>query len=68
MTDNESAAVQPGGEVDVSKLRIKTQVFSRIVGYLTPVDSWNIAKQHEFGVRHKFDDKPDFSMEPDEQL
>jgi ribonucleoside-triphosphate reductase len=64
MTDNESAAVQPGGEVR----RIKCEIYSRVCGYLTPISAWNVGKRQEFSERKYFDAVPDFSMEPDEQL
>jgi len=33
-------------------LRQHCEVFSRIVGYLRPVSSWNDGKQEEFKMRH----------------
>jgi anaerobic ribonucleoside-triphosphate reductase len=33
----------------------KTEVYSRIVGYLRPVDQWNDGKQAEFAIRKTFD-------------
>jgi ribonucleoside-triphosphate reductase len=33
----------------------KTEVYSRVVGYLRPVDQWNEGKQEEFKQRKKFD-------------
>jgi hypothetical protein len=33
----------------------RCEVFSRIVGYMRPVDSWNKAKQHEFDMRKTFE-------------
>ena len=33
----------------------KTEVYSRVVGYLRPVDQWNGGKQAEFGVRSHYD-------------
>lgn len=32
----------------------KTEVYSRVVGYLRPVQSWNKGKQEEFKMRSKF--------------
>ena len=32
----------------------KTEVYSRIVGYLRPVEQWNDGKQSEFADRHSF--------------
>lgn len=36
-------------------LRVPCEVYSRVVGYLRPVDSWNKAKQQEFADRVVFD-------------
>jgi ribonucleoside-triphosphate reductase len=33
----------------------QTEVYSRVVGYLRPVDQWNPGKQEEFKQRKKFD-------------
>ena len=33
----------------------KCEVYSRIVGYLRPVDQWNDGKQAEFNIRKTFD-------------
>ncbi|MCW3994191.1 MAG: ribonucleoside triphosphate reductase, partial [Candidatus Bathyarchaeota archaeon] len=33
----------------------KCEVYSRVVGYLRPVDQWNDGKQAEFAVRRSFD-------------
>ncbi len=32
----------------------KTEVYSRVVGYLRPVQSWNKGKQEEFKMRNNF--------------
>ena len=32
----------------------KCEVYSRVVGYLRPVQSWNKGKQEEFSLRKKF--------------
>ena len=32
-----------------------TEVYSRVVGYLRPVDQWNDGKQAEFAIRRNFD-------------
>lgn len=34
--------------------RQKCEVYSRIVGYIRPVDQWNPGKQSEFGDRMTF--------------
>lgn len=33
----------------------KCDVYSRVVGYIRPVDNWNDAKQSEFSDRVEFD-------------
>ena len=35
--------------------KIPCEVYSRIVGYLRPVQNWNAGKQQEFRERKKFD-------------
>ncbi len=42
----------------------KCTVFSRIVGYLRPVDQWNAGKQEEFKERKLFDSKGKDSIKP----
>ena len=32
-----------------------TEVYSRVVGYLRPVNHWNPAKQEEFGMRKTYE-------------
>lgn len=32
----------------------KCEVYSRVCGYLRPVQSWNKGKKEEFGMRKKF--------------
>jgi len=39
------------------KQRTKCEVYSRVVGYLRPVDQWNIGKQEEFKQRKEFKNK-----------
>ena len=34
--------------------RIPTEVYSRIVGYLRPVQNWNVAKRQEFKDRQVY--------------
>ena len=34
---------------------IKTEVYSRVVGYYRPVDEWNPGKQEEFKERESID-------------
>ena len=37
--------------------RTKTQIYSRVVGYLRPVDQWHKAKQAEFKERKNYNIK-----------
>jgi len=32
-----------------------TEVFSRVVGYMRPIDGWNKGKKEEFKLRKTFD-------------
>jgi len=34
--------------------RTKPEIYSRVVGYLRPVQQWNVGKQAEFGNRKTF--------------
>jgi ribonucleoside-triphosphate reductase len=42
---------------DLEKKRTKCEVYSRVVGYLRPVNQWNRGKQQEFNDRRVFDMK-----------
>jgi len=42
----------------------KCEVYSRVVGYLRPVDQWNDGKQAEFAVRRTFDKSPVIQAAP----
>ena len=47
-------------ELDIEKLKAKRQpceVYSRIVGYLRPVQNWNDGKKAEFADRTEFEVK-----------
>ena len=37
------------------EIKVPCEVYSRIVGYLRPVQAWNAAKQQEFSERATFD-------------
>lgn len=37
------------------KERTRCQVFSRVVGYIRPVDQWNEGKEEEFNDRKTFE-------------
>ena len=41
-----------------SEIKVPTEVYSRIVGYLRPVNNWNTGKQQEFADRKTFDGAP----------
>ncbi len=45
----------PGEVHNCPKCGAITEVYSRVVGYLRPVDQWNPGKQEEFKQRKKFD-------------
>ena len=38
----------------MTKLRVPCEVYSRIVGYLRPVQNWNAGKQREFEEREMY--------------
>lgn len=40
-----------------TKQRTRCEVYSRVVGYLRPVDQWNVGKQEEFKQRKEFKPK-----------
>lgn len=42
-------------EEEVEKKRTECEVYSRVVGYLRPVQQWNRGKQQEFSDRKTFD-------------
>ena len=42
---------------ELESLRTKTEVYSRIVGYVRPISEWNDAKQAEFKDRKVFNGK-----------
>ena len=44
---NETRATKPE--------RQRCEVYSRVVGYLRPVDQWNKGKKEEFGMRKTYD-------------
>ncbi|QTL96574.1 hypothetical protein GM661_00605 [Iocasia frigidifontis] len=35
--------------------RQKCEIYSRVVGFLTPVSQWNIGKKEEFKDRREYD-------------
>ena len=40
---------------DPEEFKVRTEVFSRVVGYIRPVNQWNEGKQEEFIRRKTFD-------------
>ena len=40
---------------EAKEFPVKTEVFSRVVGYIRPVTQWNDGKQEEFRQRSTFD-------------
>jgi len=40
--------------IDWERATIPCEVYSRVVGYLRPVQSWNIGKRQEYGERIAF--------------
>ncbi len=44
-----------GGPAHCPTCAEKTEVYSRVVGYLRPVDQWNEGKREEFGLRATYD-------------
>lgn len=45
---NRTVSIQPG------KLVVPCEVYSRVVGYLRPVQNWNQGKQQEFSERRPY--------------
>jgi anaerobic ribonucleoside-triphosphate reductase len=41
-------------EKDIEKKRTECEVYSRVVGYLRPVNQWNKGKQQEYSDRKMF--------------
>lgn len=37
-----------------AEVRVPCEVYSRIVGYMTPLQNWNAGKQQEFAYRKTF--------------
>lgn len=52
--DEEGNLVLEDGTVIPAKERGRTEVYSRVVGYLRPVEQWNAGKQAEFEDRKVF--------------
>jgi anaerobic ribonucleoside-triphosphate reductase len=41
---------------ELEKKRVPCEVYSRVVGYIRPVQQWNEAKREEFDERETFDE------------
>ena len=48
----------PGYHETCPTCQKKTEIYSRIVGYLRPINQWNNGKQSEFEMRETFDIEP----------
>jgi len=44
--------------------RVKTEVYSRVVGYIRPVESWGIGKVQEFADRVTYDVEEEVNEQP----
>lgn len=51
------------GYHQMEKLKIKTEVYSRVSGYFRPVDQWNKSKQEEFTERRDLKYKEEITSE-----
>jgi hypothetical protein len=45
----------PGGETGEQEVKVPVERYSRIVGYIRPLQSWSAQKQLEFSDRVTFD-------------
>lgn len=52
--DEQGNLILDDGTVIPEAERVKAEVYSRVVGYLRPVEQWNIGKQAEFADRKVF--------------
>jgi ribonucleoside-triphosphate reductase len=51
------------------KKRTRCQIYSRVVGFLTPISQWNKGKREEFKDRKTFDpEKCPEKLEPKKEL
>lgn len=48
------------------KMRVPCEVWSRIVGYLRPIQNWHPGKLQEYSERKYFDARPDLGVNRDE--
>jgi len=56
--DKDGNLILEDGRVIQAEQRQKAEVYSRIVGYLRPVEQWNDGKQAEFADRKTYSTKP----------
>lgn len=56
--DQDGNLILEDGRVIPAEHRQKAEVYSRIVGYLRPVEQWNDGKQAEFADRKTYTTKP----------
>jgi len=54
MTKERKDLILEDGEVIPEELRTKCEIWSRPVGYLRPVQHWNLGKKQEFSERKVF--------------
>jgi len=54
--DENGNLVLENGTVVPKEKRQKTEIYSRVVGYLRPVSQWNNGKRQEFKKRKTFKD------------
>lgn len=52
--DDEGNLILEDGTIIPEAERVRAEVYSRVVGYLRPVEQWNVGKQAEFGDRKVF--------------
>jgi len=52
--DKQGNLILDDGTVIPEAERVRAEVYSRVVGYLRPVEQWNIGKQAEFADRKVF--------------
>ena len=56
--DQDGNLILEDGRVITAEQRQRAEVYSRVVGYLRPVEQWNDGKQAEFSDRKTYSTKP----------
>lgn len=56
--DESGNLILEDGTVIPEELRQKAEVYSRVVGYLRPVEQWNDGKRAEFADRKTYSSEP----------